>query len=85
MYGRRKQKGSAQDVTSRSGSTDEGGRYVGRKLEVPTTGLFVWARNSCTDRETGGEATGSRYQLGSGNMQCKREDGTGVNERMVQV
>ena len=58
---------------------EEGGRhYVGQKTEETTkrksvgslhgTSLYIWVRNTGTDRETG-EDTDSRKQLGLKNMQ----------------
>ena len=33
-------------------------------LDVCATDLCMWVGNTCTDRETGGEATGGREHLG---------------------
>ena len=53
-----------KDVASRSGSVEgDGGYFVGH-----STSVCIWLGNPCTDRETGGEATCNREQLGSGNV-----------------
>ena len=57
-------------------STEVGGRNcVGQKVEETAKGkslrgtsLCMWVGKTCSDRETGGEATGSREQLGSESM-----------------
>ena len=41
------------------------GKSVG---SMPCTSLFIWDWKSCTGRETRGEATDKRKQLGSENM-----------------
>ena len=59
---------------------EESGRhYVGQKTEDTTKGksvgnlcgtsLYIWVGNTGTDKETGGEDTDTRKQLGPKNMQ----------------